>query len=149
MKKLGDALAGVDRLGMDTNPVIYFVQQSPLFFPVTEPIFQRVSEGSITAVTSALTLMECLVLPYSIGNTQLEQTFTDLLLHTNGVETVAVGAVIAARAARFRSRYRLKPADALQIATALESGCDAFLTADSDFNRVTEIPVLDIKGLEL
>lgn len=71
------------------------------------------------------------------------------MTRTRNVETVAISHGIAIRAADVRARYRLKPADALQVATAIERGCDAFLTADSDFKRVTEIPVLDIKELEL
>jgi predicted nucleic acid-binding protein len=39
--------------------------------------------------------------------------------------------------------------DALQIAVALEAGCEAFLTNDRTLKRVTELRVLVLDELEL
>ena len=149
MRQLQDALVGVGRLGVDTNPVIYFVQGSEEFSPVVNEVFQQVTSGQITVVTSTLTLMETLVLPRRTGDTELEQTFTRLLMNTRNIETVSITPAAAIRAADLRARHKLKPADALQVATAVVNGCDAFLTADGDFKSVTEIRVLDMRRLEL
>lgn len=63
MRKIKDALTGVNRLGLDTNPVIYFVQATAGFYPVTNEVFRRVTAGQLTVITPTLTLMETLVLP--------------------------------------------------------------------------------------
>jgi RecA-family ATPase len=53
---------------------------------------------------------------------------------------------VARRAAQLRARYRLRPADALQMATALVHGATAFVTNDRQLTRLA--PVLDIITLD-
>lgn len=57
--------------------------------------------------------------------------------------TIAVDAV-----AGIQDLY-IKTLDALQIAAAVESGCEAFLTNDLTIKRVQEISVLVLDELEL
>ena len=49
---------------------------------------------------------------------------------------------IAINAAQIRARYNLELPDALQIAVALNAKCEAFLTNDLTFKRITELRVL-------
>ena len=59
-------------------------------------------------------------------------------------------ATIAEVAADLRARYNLRTPDALQAATALHSGCEAFLTNnDKHFRRATDLQVLILNELEL
>ena len=44
-------------------------------------------------------------------------------------------------AASIRRDYGLKTPDAVHLATAVGSGCEAFLSADNDFSRVTGYPL--------
>jgi predicted nucleic acid-binding protein len=53
----------------------------------------------------------------------------------------------AERAAELRARYHLRTPDALQVATALLSDCQAFLTNDKDLSRIIEIQVLVLETL--
>jgi predicted nucleic acid-binding protein len=46
------------------------------------------------------------------------------------------------RAAELRAVHRLQPAAALQIATCLQHGANAFFTNDRILKRVTELRVL-------
>jgi predicted nucleic acid-binding protein len=48
-----------------------------------------------------------------------------------------------------RAHYNLRTPDALQVATALEFGCQAFLTNDEQLQRVTDLRVLVLKELSL
>ena len=50
--KIDDALSGVVRLGLDTAPVIYFIEANPSYDELVTEIFQRVSRGALTGVTS-------------------------------------------------------------------------------------------------
>ena len=52
------------------------------------------------------------------------------------------------RAAELRVRHNLTLPDALQIAIALNTGCDAFLTNDNALQRVTELRVLVVDQME-
>jgi hypothetical protein len=47
MTKLDDALQGVQRLGVDTAPVIYFIAANPQYNSLISEIFQRISNGVI------------------------------------------------------------------------------------------------------
>ena len=55
----------------------------------------------------------------------------------------------ATRAAKIRAVHNLRLPDAFQVSTALAANCDAILTNDSDYNRVTEIPILVLSELEI
>jgi predicted nucleic acid-binding protein len=145
--KISDALTGVSRLFLDIAPVIYFVERNPQFVDLVDPIFERL-EADITAVVSGITLSECLVGAIGLGLADLEQAFVDVL-RQDEVVFVEINAAIAREAARIRVRYNLQLPDALQVAAALMADCEAFLTNDVAFKRVTELRVLVVGELEV
>jgi predicted nucleic acid-binding protein len=145
--RISDALAGVSRLFLDTAPVIYFVERNPQFVDFVDPIFERL-EVDITAVASPITLSECLVGAIRLGLVDLERAFVDVL-QQDEVVFVEIDAAIAREAARIRVHYNLQLPDALQVAAALTSGCDAFLTNDVALRRVTELRILAVGELVL
>ena len=149
MSKLDDALMGVTRLGLDTSPIIYFVEANPQYDALVMEIFQRVSNGAPLGATSVITLSEVLVQPIIRQQMLLQREYRDLLLRSRNFSTLAVSATIAELGAELRAQYRLRTPDALQIATALEAGCEAFLTNDAGLRRVTELRVLILDDLEL
>jgi predicted nucleic acid-binding protein len=53
-------------------------------------------------------------------------------------------AEISFLAARIRIRYHLKLPDAIQIATAIQTGSSALITHDRDFYGVDEIKIIGI-----
>ncbi len=147
--KVEAALQGVSRLYLDTAPVIYYVQEAADQLQIVNVIFQRIEADDLRAIASPVTLAECLVVPLRLGNVVLQQSFLELLTNTEGIDFVAIGAAVGQRAAALRVRHGLKLPDALQIATAIGSNCDAFLTNDAELKRVTELRVLVIKELEV
>ncbi|MGD1716710.1 type II toxin-antitoxin system VapC family toxin [Dapis sp. BLCC M172] len=60
-----------------------------------------------------------------------------------------INSEIALIAADIPARYNFKLPDALQIATAIHSNCDAFLTNDLQFKKVSELSILVISELTL
>ena len=62
---------------------------------------------------------------------------------------IALDARMAEIAADLRARYRLRTPDALQIAAALVTGCEAFLTNDAALRRVTDLQVLVLDELAI
>ncbi len=145
--KLQTALAGVRRLFLDTAPIVYHVEGNLAYQPLTDIIFQQIQNGQLLAVTSSVTLAECLVHPYRHRDLILVQKFRNAI--TKGVHTQFTGVDASAeQAAELRARYNLTLTDAFQIAAALATGCDAFLTNDAMLKRVTELSVLILNDLE-
>jgi predicted nucleic acid-binding protein len=149
MIKLDDALSGIRLLGLDTAPVIYFVEAHPHYDARVTAVFQRISDGVLQASTSVITLSEVLVQPLLQGQAVLAQQYRDLLLHSANFQMLPIDAPLAEQAADLRARYRLRTPDALQIAAALATGCQAFLINDIALRRVTELRVLVLDDLEL
>lgn len=147
--KISDALMGVQRLGMDTSPFIYLVETHPTYYPLVEAIFREVDLGNLEAITSTITLTEVLTMPIAKQLAHYVRDYRDMLLNTNNITTLDISALIAESAAQLRAKYRLRTPDALQVATALSSSCDAFLTNDLGIKRVTELPILVLDELTL
>jgi predicted nucleic acid-binding protein len=145
--KLSDALQGVAVLGMDTSPFIYFVEKHPVYYPVCRAVFAAVTVGRLVMDTSTATLTETLVLPMRQAQQALVDEYKELLLETDGINTLPFSAAIAELAAGLRARYNLRTPDAMQLATSINSGCDAFLTNDTKLECVTEINVLVVLQL--
>ncbi len=59
---------GRGSVGVDTVVFIYFIEEHPQFLPLIEPPFRAVDDGRMELITSALTLLEVLVVPYRTGD---------------------------------------------------------------------------------
>ena len=116
--------------------------------PIMRPIFQMLDERQFEGIASPVTLAECLVKPKQLGLVDLQQGFINLLTNTEGIVFVTLGEQVGILAAEMRSRYHLKLPDALQVATALATGCETFLTNDIQLKRVTDLKVLVVGELE-
>ncbi|MDZ7266477.1 MAG: PIN domain-containing protein [candidate division KSB1 bacterium] len=149
MIKLDAALVGVKNLGLDTAPVIYFIEKHRKYDALVTEIFQRIDRGALVGITSVVTFTEVLLQPVKKGDTRLQQEYSELLLNSAHFDTIPIDAGISQRAAILRAAYNLRTPDALQIATALEFNCQAFLTNDKQLKRVTELQVLVLDELEL
>ena len=146
--KLEAALQQVNRLFLDSAPVIYYIDMNPAYFAVIDGVFDWIESNSIRVVTSPVTLAECLVLPIRQNNRPQQQLFIDIITAQDTADFVEITSAIARNAAEIRARYNLQLPDAFQIATALEAGCEAFLTNDVQLKRVTELKVLVVSELE-
>ncbi len=135
-------------LGVDTVALIYFLEADPVFGERAAAVFAEIDAGRLLACASFVALTEITVKPLKNGDAALTQAHTDFLL--NGpLALMIVGHSVAQRAAELRARYNLKTIDALHVATALEAGCDAFLTNDDGLQRLNEISILLLSELEL
>lgn len=147
--KIVAALAGIRRLGVETAPLIYYVENHPVYADKMDAIFKYMEAAGIHAYCSTITLTETLTKPLEAGDKSLETAYRDLLTGTDYIFLMPVTEQVAEGAARLRARYNLRTADALHLATALETGCDAFLTNDLSLRRVAELRVLVLDDLEL
>jgi predicted nucleic acid-binding protein len=147
LTRLETALAGLGQLGVDTAPFIYYIENHPTFASPIQSVFERAEAGEIRLVTSVLTLTEVLSQPLAKQAAGIADAYRSVLLKSSELSLRPIDLPTAEQAAWLRSTYRLKTPDALQIATALQSGCEAFLTNDLELRRVREIPVLCLNEL--
>jgi predicted nucleic acid-binding protein len=140
--KLDEALDGVTALGIDTAPLIYFVEQHAAYLDIMRAVIQRIDSGQIIGYSSVVTLTEVLTQPLRQGNQILEAEYRTLLLNSRNFLLSAITAEIAELAADLRARHSLRTPDALQIAATLFSGCQAFLTNDQELSRVTDLRIV-------
>jgi|ERR1035438_10153609 predicted nucleic acid-binding protein len=128
-------------VGLDSAPLIYFVEEHPTYLPFVDPFFEATERGEIQVVTSTLTLTEVLVHPYRHGNRGLAHQYSRILLNTRNLKTLPVSAEIAVEAARLRAMHGLKTPDSIQLATAQLNNATVFLSNDKG--------LATIPGLEL
>lgn len=128
------------RLYLDSAPIIYTVEQTPGFYGAVDRLLSR---ASLVLVASDLTRMECRVKPMREGNLGLLEDFEEFFdevveeLLPLSREGVNLATEIRAR----YGFYGFKVPDSLHLATALEAGCDAFLTNDHRLDRFSGLAV--------
>jgi predicted nucleic acid-binding protein len=132
-------------VGLDTAVFVYFIEEHPDYLPLVEPVLAGIDQGRWQGVTSALTLLETLVVPYRAGNVRLADQYESYLTRGRGLHLVDLARPLLRAAALLRARFRVRTPDALQLAAALAMGCSAFVTND---RRLPEIPGLRILALD-
>jgi predicted nucleic acid-binding protein len=147
--KIDDALSGLSMIGIDTSPFIYFVERNPQYLSVVREVFRRITEGQFNGCTSVMTLTEVLVVPFRESSLRIADEYKDLLFNGINFQTFPITSLIAETAARIRADHNLRTRDALQIATALENNCEAFLCNDKNLRRVTDLRIIILGELEL
>ena len=130
------------KVGIDTAPLIYFVEKHPIYLNVVRPVFKAIEVGNIEAMTSTITLLEVLVHLLRTNNLALAKKYKDILLSSEHFTTVEILHDISERSAQLRATYGIKTPDALQIACALFYGAETFITNDADLRKVTDIEML-------
>lgn len=136
------SIEGCKRVFLDTAPLVYFVEKNERYLAAVRAIFDRIDEGTLSAITSPITLAECLVLPYRKNYVDVARRFMERIVNARNTTYVLPTPGIACKAAELRAHYNLSLDDAFQIAISMASGCDAFLTNDRDLRRVAELDVI-------
>jgi len=121
-----DALEG-QVVGLDTAPIIYLIEENPIYLKTVRSFFESVDQGKFQVVTSVITLLEVLVQPLRQDNQGLAQEYRDILLNAAGVTTVLLSPEIAEEAAQLRAQHHLRTPDAIQMATAMRERPPIFL----------------------
>jgi predicted nucleic acid-binding protein len=134
-------------IGLDTAPLIYFIEKHPLYLPALLPFFEAVERGNIEVVTSTLTLTEVLIHPLRQNNQALARQYSSILLNASHVTMLPVSAVVATAAARLRAIHGYKTPDAIQLATAQSGRASHFVTNDESLGSASGIQVLVLKQI--
>ena len=135
---------GTGRIGVDTSVFIYLIEESPIWLPLVRPLFVAADAGTIEIVTSSVTLLEVLVMPYRAKNDRLAERYEALLTRSRGVSLVELSRQQLRRAAEIRANYGVRIPDALQLAAALDAGCSTFVTNDRRMPDAAGLRVLQL-----
>jgi predicted nucleic acid-binding protein len=146
--KVEEALAGVTRLGLDTSPLIYYIEESEVYKSALEFVFGQVIAGEVEAFTSVVTITEVLVQPLLQKDQEMAERYREILLQSDHLHVIPITERIAQKAAQLRADYTLRTPDALQLSASVEVGCDIFLTNDAALKRVSEIRVVTLSDFE-
>ena len=132
-----------DLVVVDTAPLIYILEDHPRFAPRFQGLFEAVDRGQLQVAVSTVSVAELLVGPFKEGKDALAKRYEKALAN---FELIAVSSEIAVTAARLRASTGLRLPDALQAATALESGAAALVTHDRDFSKLSGLKILRGEG---
>lgn len=135
------------RLGLDTSVFIYHIESESPFSLAAGEVLHQLRLGTATGVTSVVTLTEILVKPLQVDRLGLAARYEMLIRAIPNLHIVDIDARVARHAAVLRARYRLRTADALQVAAALDRGATAFVTNDARLRRVEDLHVIVLADL--
>ena len=135
------------RIFWDTNLFIYLFEHNLEWSTrVTEFRQGMVARGD-ELLTSYLTLGEALTKPKEAGNAILEKSYLNFF--TNGpIELITFELEAAKRYAKIRSRERIRPADAIQLACAAAARTDLFVTNDGRLSKAVVPGITFITGID-
>jgi predicted nucleic acid-binding protein len=142
-----DSLRG-SVVGLDTTPLIYFIEENPAYLKVVDPFFEAVALGEITVITSVIALLEVLVHPIRNADTKLAQKYRDILLDSEGLTTILLDQDIAEEAARLRAFHNIRTPDSIQMATAIIGKASFFLTNDVRLPSLPNLKTLMLDELK-
>jgi predicted nucleic acid-binding protein len=127
--------------------VIYFVERNERYIEAIRPLFEAADRGQVRLVTSAITLLEVLVVPLRAGDAVVARRYEELLSRSRGLTLVDLRRPILRAAAHLRAVHAVRTPDAIQLAAAVTERCGSFLTNDRRLPDLPGLPVLQLADL--
>lgn len=134
-----NGIAKNNLVALDSNIFIYNLEENPEFVKFTDLIFKRLILNKIKATTSIISLTE--ILSYQKTSNAVKQ-LTEDFLSTPNLEVFDIDQQIAVEAARIRREYGFRLPDAIQLATALRSKAQAFISNDKKITKFKELSII-------
>lgn len=135
------------RIFWDTNLFIYLFEKNAEWSPRVIELRRRMQQRRDELLTSCLTVGEVLTKPKELGNAMLEKAYLNFF-SGGAIKLVTFDLAAAQRYGEIRSRERVRPADAVQLACAAASGTDLFVTNDDRLSRLVVPGVTFITGID-
>jgi predicted nucleic acid-binding protein len=131
----------------DTSIFVYSVENNQEFGAICHELMQGIETSQLSAITSELTLSETLVFPFRNAHLETQRKYQEIIETSGGLLVVPVIRHILIQAAELRAATpSLKTPDAIHLATALETGCEVFLTNDSRI-KSPELEIVTLSSL--
>ena len=131
------------KLFLDACAVIYMIESQQEQGRKTRLLVDEASKSNAQLVMSRLSLLECRVLPLKNKNAELLDCY-DRFFRLPGLEIVELDATVIDIATELGANHSgsLRTPDAIQLACAITSGADQFLTGDKKLVTVKEVKVI-------
>ncbi len=126
---------------LDTNVIIYAIEGENPWSNLLRELFHAIDERAIHTFTSELTVGEVLTKPFELGAIDLVATYEELLAPDSLVRVIPIDRPILRSAAELCGRMRVKLADAIHVATAIQCACEFMLTNDEQFGQRIQAPL--------
>ena len=135
------------RVFWDTNLFIYLFEKNAEWSPRVIELRRRMLARGDELLTSYLTVGEVITKPKQLNNAMLERSYLKFFLG-GSVELVGFSLDAAQRYGDIRSRERIRPADAIQLACASAARTDLFVTNDNRLSGLVVAGVTFVTGIE-
>jgi len=135
------------RVFWDTNLFIYLFEKNTEWSPRVIELRRRMLARGDELLTSYLTVGEVITKPKQLNNAMLERSYLNFF-SGGSVELVEFSLDAAQRYGDIRSRERIRPADAIQLACASAARTDLFVTNDNRLSGMVVSGVTFVTGIE-
>jgi hypothetical protein len=78
------------KLFIDTAPIIYFIEEHPVYINEVSNIFDRTADGTVQVITSVITLVEVLAKPYKLGQNDIVDIYKDFFSNSKGFSVMGI-----------------------------------------------------------
>jgi predicted nucleic acid-binding protein len=135
------------RVYLDTNIIIYIFERVPEYESTLAELLKLIANQSCKCITAEIAATE--VIPGIARKGNADEVARCIRFFDEGdvVELQATSRRAFYQAGLLRSQMRISSADAIHLATAIESRCDVFLTNDRALGSFRELPVLRLSEL--
>jgi predicted nucleic acid-binding protein len=137
---------GPGKVGVDTAIFIYFIEEAPAWLPIVRPLFIAAEAEQLELITSVVTLLEVLVIPYRANNAAVAARYETLLTRSRAIRLVDMTREQLRSAAQLRALTGIRTPDALQLSAARTAGCSAFVTNDRRLPAVSGLRIVQLAG---
>ena len=134
---------------LDSGVLVRLLQMHPDYYPVISAVLDSVYEKNATILVSQITLFELSRKAYAAGEGVLARQYREFFEHSRNVKPCDINSEIAVKAAEIMNQSAkngnaLSTEEALRLATAFVCGADCFLTDQSKFHDLTDVPVVTL-----
>lgn len=127
------------RVYVDSNIIIYAIENPAVFGLRAQARLQQI-HGSDSIAASELSRTECCSFPLGRSDFALLRLY-DAFFARKDVTILPINTSVFRRATLVKAMHGFQTVDAIHLATALENGCELFLTNDGGLARCTSITV--------
>jgi len=135
------------RVFWDTNLFIYLFEKNAEWSRRVIELRRRMLARGDELLTSYLTVGEVITKAKQMNNAMLEKSYLNFF-SSGSVELIDFSLAAAQRYGDIRSRERVRPADAIQLACAAAARTDLFVTNDNRLSGLVVSGVTFVTGIE-
>lgn len=137
---------GIGPVCLDACIFIYLIEENPKFLEIILPIFEAIDHGELIAITSGITLIETLVIPFRFNDKKLAEKYERILTKSRGMKFFELDIEILRNAAFLRAKFNIKTPDAFQIAAAQKGDCSSFVTNDRRLPNIEGLTIIQLSN---